>query len=133
MKRIIVFGASGRTGRMVVKYGLEAGYHITAFDSGHHHILTPQSGLDLHTGNVYDKEAVIKLIEGHDAVISTLGTSDIHTDAVNLMSDAMKIFTEAMNKYGIKRVLAVGGLAVLQLNESMQMIDKADYPTEYKN
>jgi putative NADH-flavin reductase len=132
MKNIIVFGASGRTGKMVVQYALEAGHRVTAFDHNHTLAIThPQ--LNLLQGSVYDTEMVFEAIKGHDVVISTLGVRQIDGDAVNLMSDAMKVFVEVMETQGIKRVLAVGGLAVLQLNENMQLIDKPDYPAEYKN
>ena len=36
-------------------------------------------------------------------VISVLGVKQIEGDAVNLMSDAMKIFVEAMQKNGVKK------------------------------
>lgn len=132
MKNIIVFGASGRTGKMVVQYALDAGHKVTAFD--HQHTLTiSHPNLNMQHGSVYNVENVFEAINGHDVVISTLGVKQIDGPAVNLMSDAMKIFTDVMAAQGIKRVLAVGGLAVLQLDENTQLIDKPDYPAEYKN
>jgi putative NADH-flavin reductase len=132
MKKIIVYGANGRTGRMVVKYALQAGYSVTAYIREDDYYLSHPS-LTVVRGNALDKEQAINAMKGHDVVISALGTNQINGPAVNLMSDGMKIFVEGMNKWGIKRVLAVGGLAVLQLNDVMQMIDKPDYPAEYKN
>lgn len=133
MKRIVVFGAAGRTGKYIVQYGLEAGHHVTAFDR---HPDTPYAithpNFTHLVGDVYSEEDVEKAIEGQDVVISAIGTNQIDGPAVNLMSDGMKLFTAAMKKFGVKRVLAVGGLAVLQLNETMQLIDKPDYPAEYK-
>ncbi len=132
MKKIIVFGAAGRTGKYVVQYALDAGYAVTAFVHSHKCGLQHPNLKEI-TGDVLNHGLVLESIKGHDAVVSTLGAHSIEGDAVNLMSDAMKIFVEAMAKYQIKRVLAVGGLAVLQWNETMQMLDKPDYPAEYKN
>lgn len=132
MKKIIVFGAAGRTGKYVVQYALEAGHHVTAFVHHNKGNLHHQQ-LNIVEGDVMDKAFVMQTIKGHDVVISTLGAHSIEGDAVNLMSDAMKIFVEAMQQYGIKRVLAVGGLAVLQWNETLQLLDKPDYPAQYKN
>jgi putative NADH-flavin reductase len=132
MKKIVVFGANGRTGKYIVQYALEAGHQVTAFVHKHTSEIT-HSNLSIVQGDVQDKELVSRTIQGHDVVISVIGTNQIEGDAVNLMSDAMKIFVEAMNQHGIKRVLAVGGLAVLQFNETMQMIDKPDYSPVYKN
>ena len=134
MKNIVVFGAAGRTGKFIVQYALEAGHKVTAFVLHPSHLTVAHPNLEIIAGDVLgEPEKVKTAIKGKDVVISSLGTNQIEGDAVNMMSEAMKIFVEAMNEYGIKRVLAVGGLAVLQLNETMQLIDKPDYPAEYKN
>jgi putative NADH-flavin reductase len=132
MKHMIVFGASGRTGKYIVKYALEAGYKVTAFVHREAYDIV-HDNLDIVVGDVYDDNKVISSIKGHDVVISSLGTQQIEGDAVDLMSDAMKIFVGAMELYGIKRVLAIGGIGVLQLNETMQILDKPDYPAQFKN
>jgi len=133
MKNIVVFGATGRTGKYIVQYALEAGHQVTAFD--HHADKLTFNSPDLHiaVGDVYNREQVENAIAGKDVVISVLGTTKIDGPAVNLMSDAMKLFVEIMKQNNIKRVLGVGGLAVLQMNETTQLIDKPDYPAEYKN
>ena len=133
MKNVVVFGATGRTGKYIVQYALEAGHQVTAFDHHADKLTFNNPNLHIAVGDVYNREQVEKAIEGKDVVISALGTTKIDGDAVNLMSDAMKLFSEIMKEKGIKRVLAIGGLAVLQLNETMQLIDKPDYPAEYKN
>ena len=134
MKNIVVFGAAGRTGKYLVEYALLAGHKVTAFDRHAANENTPRHENYTHfAGDVYNQEHVVKAIEGKDVVISAIGTNQIDGPAVNLMSDGMKAFTAAMKKHGVKRVLAVGGLAVLQLNETTQLIDKPDYPAEYKN
>ncbi len=132
MKNIIVFGASGRTGKYVVQYALQAGHKVTAFVHQQSSAFT-HPNLSVITGDVNNKDKVVHSIKGHDVIISTLGAKQIEGDAVNLMSNAMKIFVEAMNTFGIKRVLAVGGLGVLQLNETTQLLDKPDYPAQYKS
>jgi putative NADH-flavin reductase len=134
MKNIVVFGAGGRTGKYLVQYGVEAGHQVTAFDrhAAMENCIKHPNCTHM-SGDIYNQEQVEKAIEGKDVVISAIGTNQIDGPAVNLMSDGMKAFTAAMKKFGVKRVLAVGGLAVLQLNETMQLIDKPDYPAEYKN
>lgn len=132
MKEIVVIGAAGRTGQSVVQYALEAGHSVTAFVHNRPvQIIHPH--LTIVKGDVNDAEAIEAAIRGQDVVISTLGAKSIEGDAVDLMSDAMRIIVAAMNKYDVDRVFAVGGLGVLQHNESMQLLDKPDYPEQYKN
>lgn len=132
MKKVIVFGAAGRTGKYIVQYALEAGHDVTAFVHKSQYPLN-HPNLKLVTGDVYEEKVVREAIRGNEVVISAIGTKQIEGEAVNLMSDAMKLFVKIMMEYGIKRVLAVGGLAVLQFNETMQMIDKSDYSSTYRN
>ncbi len=132
MKKIIVFGAAGRTGRKITEYALEAGYAVTAFVHNNAAGLNHPS-LKVVKGDVHDKEKVFSAIQGHDIVISAIGTNNIDTDAVNIMSDAMKYFVEAMKQFNIQKVFAVGGLAVLQHDGKMQLLDKPDYPAAYIN
>jgi putative NADH-flavin reductase len=131
MEKIIVFGAAGRTGHYVMQYGLEAGYAVTAFVHQHTpHIIHPR--LTVIKGNALNKDDVFEAIKDQDVVISTLGAKSIEGDDVNLMSDAMKLIIQAMQKYHLHRVFAVGGLGVLQSDETMQLLDKPDYPAQYK-
>lgn len=132
MKNIIVFGAAGRTGKYVVQYALEAGHKVTAFV----HKDTPgirHPSLVTIIGDVHEEEKVSNAIKGKEVVISTLGVKQIEGDAVNVMSDAMKIFVEAMNRYKVKRVFGVGGRAVLQYDANTQLLDRPDYPAEFRN
>jgi uncharacterized protein len=133
VKKIVVFGATGRTGKYMVQYALEAGHAVTAFVRDASKLNMEHPNLRLVIGDVAETGKVEKAIEGKDIVISALGTNQIDGPAVNMMSEAMKVFVAAMNKYHVKRVLAVGGLGVLQLNETMQILDKPDYPALYKN
>ncbi|MBL0310394.1 MAG: SDR family oxidoreductase [Bacteroidetes bacterium] len=131
MKKVIVFGATGRTGRYIVQYALEAGHEVTAFARNNKSVVK-HPGLSVVEGNALDEQAVLNSIKGNEVVISALGTDQLEGDAVNMMSEAMKIFIRAMKENNILRVLAVGGLGVLQFNETMQLLDKPDYSPKYK-
>lgn len=132
MKKIIVFGAAGRTGKYVVQYALDAGHEVAAFIR-HSSLSIQHPNLSIITGDIYEEQKISDAISGKDVVISTLGTKNIEGPEVNLMGDAMKLFLKAMKQHQVKRVLAVGGLAVLQFNDTMQLLDKPDYPVQYRN
>jgi putative NADH-flavin reductase len=73
--RILVFGASGGTGQLVVKQALRRGHVVTAFVRSPADFGMAGANLAVFTGNVTDADAVQRAMKDQDAVISTLGVS----------------------------------------------------------
>ena len=70
---LVVFGASGKTGREVVRQALARGFIVTAFVRDTARLPLAHANLRLVKGEITDAKAVAKVIEGHSCVISTLG------------------------------------------------------------
>lgn len=70
---IILFGATGSIGKLVLKQALEAGHQVTAFARNIDKIEIKHERLVKVQGNVLDAAAVSAVIPGHDAVMITLG------------------------------------------------------------
>ena len=66
--KLIIFGATGGTGRQVVTQALEQGHDVTTFARG------PEK-LQIGQGNVLDFSSVERAIQGQDVVLCTLGQS----------------------------------------------------------
>jgi uncharacterized protein len=131
MTKLIVLGAAGRTGRYIVDYALATGYDVTAFiRSGPEYPISHPS-LNIVHGDAVNAQDIDTAIKGHDIVISALGTTAIDGDAVYMMAEAMTHILATMDTYSIKRVLAIGGLGVLQANDTTQLLDTPSYPAMY--
>ena len=70
---LVVFGASGKTGREVVRQALARGFIVTAFVRDTARLPLAHANLRLVKGAITDPKAVAKVIEGQTCVISTLG------------------------------------------------------------
>jgi uncharacterized protein YbjT (DUF2867 family) len=70
---LLVLGATGGTGRLVVEQALAAGHTVTALVRSPEKLSTSQPNLHVVTGSATDREYVARAMEGADAVISTLG------------------------------------------------------------
>ena len=80
--KLLVFGASGGTGRHVISQALAAGLNVAAFvrRTGS---LAPQRGLQIIEGNVGDAVAVSNALANRDVVISALGVgTPLKTDPI---------------------------------------------------
>ena len=70
--KIIVFGATGGTGRQVVETALAQGHAVTAFVRNPDTFTLNHENLSLTTGDVMNETAVEHAIRGVDAVLCTL-------------------------------------------------------------
>lgn len=103
--RIIVFGASGRVGRLVVDEALRRGYEVVAFV--HTTALAERPGLVTVRGDMYDAASVKRAIAGCDAVVSCL--SSWGTPRKTVLSTGMHSVLPAMQAAGIKRIVTLTG------------------------
>lgn len=130
---VTVFGATGMVGKRVVQQGLAMGYTIKAFGRNVQSLIDEDNrnqNLIAIKGFVFDKQDVANAIKGSDAVISVLGGGFDGTDKTRSLG--IKNITEQMQQLGIKRIVALGGLGVLNGKDGKLLIDSKDYPEEYK-
>ncbi len=111
--KILIFGATGGTGRELVKQGLALGHHITAFVRDPKS-LTTNKNLTVLVGDVLKQDDVEKAIEGQDAVISALGnkTSNAIWKSNTIISTGVNNIVRAMEKKKVKRFLFIASFGV---------------------
>ena len=110
--KILLLGATGRTGRQIVIEAVKRGHRITAIARDPSKLKDYQ--IDIVQGTPYDKETVEKAIADCEAVINTLNISR-KTDnpwaklaaPEDLISKSATNAVSAMEKAGIKRYVAL--------------------------
>jgi putative NADH-flavin reductase len=111
--RIVVFGASGRTGIEVVKQLVETGNEVTAFVRRKGSIPFQHQNLKVVTGNLSNQVQIREVLEGADAVVSALGGKSLTKRATEFTSGIDMLVTE-MEKAGIDRLLYLSSLGVAE-------------------
>lgn len=71
--KLIIFGATGTVGRMLVAQALEAGHQVTAFTRSGRFDGPRNDNLHVVMGDVLDPAAVSRAIAGQEAVLCALG------------------------------------------------------------
>ncbi|SDW02121.1 hypothetical protein SAMN05444410_10132 [Hydrobacter penzbergensis] len=130
---IPVFGATGQVGKRVVQSALNKGYQVRAFGRNVEYLFDKENAnhqLEVIKGYVFDEAEVLDAVTGADAVISVLGGSIDGTD--NTRSLGIKNIITQMQKAGVKRIVALGGMGVLNDASGHFIIEAEDYPEEYK-
>ncbi|MGY9047917.1 hypothetical protein P775_11455 [Puniceibacterium antarcticum] len=99
--KVVVFGATGGTGRAVIKMALAAGHNVTAFARRADRI-APADGLNVVEGDAMDKSDVVRTLNGQDAVVISLGNSQ---NAFALMFGAGRTTPKDICEIGTRNIL----------------------------
>lgn len=73
--KILVYGASGKTGHELVKLGLAQGHIVTAFVRNPSKLKITHKHLNVIQGDIINYQKVKEAVSGQDAVLSALGAS----------------------------------------------------------
>ncbi|WP_353807616.1 NAD(P)-dependent oxidoreductase [Agromyces sp. SYSU T00194] len=73
MAHIAVLGATGRTGREIVVRALAKGHHVTALVRRPDALGVEDEHLSVVVGDATDRDAIDRVLDGVDAVVSSLG------------------------------------------------------------
>jgi uncharacterized protein YbjT (DUF2867 family) len=103
---LVVLGASGRTGRLVVEQALAAGHTVTALVRSPQKLALSDAKLRVVSGGATDTSAVSRALEGADAVISTLGGTG------SVIADSTQTIVEAARQTGVSRVVVLSSFFV---------------------
>lgn len=114
--KLIIFGASGKTGLELVKQGLAQGDEITAFvrDPGKFDISDDR--LNVVEGDITKYSEVEAAVGGHDVVISALGPHTLLT-RVPALTTGIENIVRAMEKTGVRRIVYLSALGVGESND----------------
>ena len=107
--KIIVFGATGGTGKLIVSQALAKGHSVTAFVRNPEG-LTPDPHLRVIQGDLFDLATVVDAIRGHRAVLSALGART--RQKADILANAIPIMLEAMRQEYLTRLIVLGASGV---------------------
>lgn len=129
---ITIFGATGQVGRRAVEQALANGIIVKAFGRNIEALIDKDLRTDaFHAikGHLFDEEEVLNAVKGSDAVISVIGGAFDGADKTRSLG--IKNIVIQMQKTGVKRIIALGGMGILNSDQNTLIIDRPDYPQEY--
>lgn len=122
--RIIIFGASGKVGRLVVELALNSGYEVTAFVH-HNNPFKIASNLQVVYGDISNPVTVAEALEDNEAVISTLGSWG--TSTKDIVSRGMQTIIPLMKAQNIHRIITLTGSGALWSGDKLRLIDRINH------
>ena len=107
---LAVFGATGPSGRELLKLALDQGHRVTASARNPDKISIRHDRLNVVKGNILDPASVDAAIAGADVVISVLGVRKLGKNTI--LSDGTRNIIAAMQPRGIRRFICETSLGV---------------------
>ncbi len=107
--KLAILGGAGKSGKYLVKELLGQGYYFKLLLRNPENFQLKSPLIEILKGDARDYESVRALVNGCDAVISTLGQP---RGEASIFSQATSNVIKAMAKYEIKRYIVTTGLNV---------------------
>jgi putative NADH-flavin reductase len=107
MTSIALFGATGKTGRIVLDKALAAGYTVRALVRDPARLETRHERLTVIPGDVLDAAAVAETVTGCEVILSLFG--HVKGSPAALQTDGTKNIVTAMHQVGAKRIVTLSG------------------------
>lgn len=103
---VVVFGATGPTGLLIVERALAEGHGVTAFVRGPAKLTVSSERLSAFQGDVCDESAVERAIDGADAVICSVGVPCTRKP-VAIYSTTARHIIRGMSAHHVRRLVTI--------------------------
>ncbi|UOQ54772.1 NAD(P)-dependent oxidoreductase [Hymenobacter cellulosivorans] len=117
MQRILLYGATGRTGGLILDYALAQGYAVTALVRNPQKLTRTSPHLTVVAGSPTDPDIVRRAMAGCQAVVSALSAlSETESFSVqkitppHTLATVMQHTVAAMRELGVKRIVTLSSI-----------------------
>ena len=128
--KLIVFGATGKTGQHVWQNALDRGHDVTAFARSPHKI-ERAAGLRVAQGDVMDATSVADAVDGHDAVIVALGSKNLR-DRTTLATGTRNV-VDGMTRHAVERLVVLSAAGVRESWGQVPLLARVLFRTLLRN
>ena len=129
MANVLLIGATGFVGSAVLNELVSRGHKVTAVVRNIKKVAKGEL-LDAVKEDVANVDAIAKLAEGKDAIISAYNPGWTNPDIATLISENYPKILEAAKKSGVERLLIVGGAGTLFCAPGLRVVDSGAIPEE---
>ena len=129
MANVLLIGATGFVGSAVLNELVSRGHKVTAVVRNIEK-LAKSDLVDAVKEDVANVDAIAKLAEGKDAIISAYNPGWTNPDIAALISENYPKILSAAKKSGVERLLIVGGAGTLFCTPGLRVVDSGAIPEE---
>jgi len=111
--KVVIFGASGQTGRLLTERAVANGHTVTAFVRDPARLTIPSGSVPVVRGDVLDAASVDRAIAGQEAVLVALGTAT-RRGAPPVLPQGIRNVLDSMERHGVRRIIVLSAAGALR-------------------
>ncbi|MEM7135470.1 MAG: NAD(P)-binding oxidoreductase [Myxococcota bacterium] len=132
IQKILVVGATGGTGRATIDQLVAEGHQVTAFSRNADRVAEDSVQVTAFNGDATNPADVDAAVQGHDAVIITLGIAEnpfrvrlfgTSGTPIDVRSTGTRNVIAAMRKHGVHRLVVQSSFGVGETRDKLRWID----------
>lgn len=128
--KIVLIGASGYTGTVILDEALQRGHDVTAVVRNLGKIAS-RPGVTPVAVNVLETDDLARALSGHTAVISAF-SGHAQTQVREYYVRGMRSIIKAVKQAKVPRLLVVGGAGSLNVAPGVLLVDSPQFPPQWK-
>ncbi|MFN2386386.1 MAG: NAD(P)-dependent oxidoreductase [Thermoanaerobaculia bacterium] len=109
--RVLIVGAAGRTGRLLVTQALQRGHAVTALVRRGTELPVEHAQLRVVEGDVLAPASLDEAVRGQNAVVSALGHKR-YFGPTRILSEGTRNLLRAMESHGVRRLVCMTSLGI---------------------
>lgn len=122
MNKIVILGATGRTGYHLVEQALALGYEVVAYVRSPEKLAVQDKKLHIVSGELHEQAKLEAAVQGAVAVVSGLGP--VPKAKERPLSAGMQVVVAAMKAVGVERLIVSTGAGVGDPQDRPTVVDK---------
>ena len=127
--KVLIFGATGATGRELVSQALEQGHDVTTLVRRPDAMPAQQGKLRVAQGDAMrEPDAIAEALKGQDAVLSALGTGKVLFPN-RLQERSLGNIVPAMERAGVRRLIVMSAFGVGETARDASLVQRLMYAT----
>ena len=131
MKKIVLIGASGFVGSVILKEALDRNHYVTALVRHPEKVTVVHKNLIVKQGDVSSSKIVATVSKGADAVLSAYNPGWKNPNIAVETLVVYRTILEGVRQSGVKRFLVVGGAGSLFISPGKRLMDSGIFPESF--
>src|SRR5207244_12178132 len=111
--KVVIFGATGQTGRLLTERAVANGHTVTAFVRDPARLTIPSGSVPVVRGDVLDAASVDRAVAGQQAVLVALGTAT-RRGSPPVLPQGIRHILEAMERHRVQRIVVLSAAGALR-------------------